>query len=141
MTLEDNVKDIQSTNINIRYIRHYKKGGVVFQEGSRGKEMYVINSGRIKIVKKDSKDTDQELSILESGDIFGEMALIDQGPRSATAIAVDDDTSLIELDRTRFMYLIRHQPEFALIVMGILCERVREKNAQYASLLELTDLF
>jgi CRP-like cAMP-binding protein len=122
-------------DMRFKFITEYHKDDVIFKEGSRGREMYVIYSGGVRIVKREEEERDTVLATLEPGELFGEMALIDDEPRSATAIAVDDDTKLISLDRARFMYLLRHEPEFALIVMGTLCERVREKNVQYSNLL------
>lgn len=122
--------------LNFRSISTYKNNDVIFQEGTRGREMYVVYSGKVQITKKDSSGIDKILSILDPGEIFGEMALIDQELRSATATAVEDDTKLIALDRARFMYLLRYEPEFGLIILEILCQRVREKNIQYTELLE-----
>jgi CRP/FNR family cyclic AMP-dependent transcriptional regulator len=123
-------------SMELRFIKDYRQGEVVFDEGSRGREMYVVHTGEVRIVKKDSSGKEAVLSVLGPGEIFGEMALLDQKPRSATAIAVKDGTRLVALDRTRFTYLLRHEPEFAFIVMETLCRRIREKNAQYAELLE-----
>ena len=123
-------------DLNFRSIRTYKKDEVIFEEGTRGREMYIVNSGKVRITKKDHSGKDRTLSVLETGEIFGEMALIDKGPRSATTIAVEDDTELIALDRARFMYLLRYEPEFGIIILETLSQRVREKNAQYTELLE-----
>ena len=117
------------------FITVFGRDEVVFEENSRGREMYVIHSGRVKISKSDEAGHETVLAILESGEMFGEMALVDQTPRSAAATAVEDDTRLVVLDRARFMYYLRYEPEFALLVMTTLCERIREKNAQYARLL------
>lgn len=121
-----------------QFVRPFNRNEVVFQEGSRGREMYVVYSGQVRISKKDSSGQETILALLGPGEIFGEMALIDQEPRSATVTVVEDDTKLVVLDRARFMYLLRNEPEFALIVMDILCQRVREKNVQYAHLLGKT---
>ena len=64
------------------------------------------------------------LATIEQGDFFGEMALIDGSPRSAAAIAAED-AQLIVLDESKFLYLLRHQPEFALVVMQKLCDGLR----------------
>ena len=135
---QENQVNSQLFNTTIRFISTYNEGDVVFQEGSRGREMYVIYSGQVRISKKDPTGHDTVLSVLGPGEIFGEMALIDQGQRSATITAIEDSTKLVVLDRTWFIYLLRHEPEFALIVMKTLCQRIREKNVQYAQLLEDT---
>jgi len=137
MTLEGNKpEESQLFDSQFRSITDYRKNEVIFQEGARGREMFVIYSGEVRISKKEPDGSEITLSTLKPGEFFGEMTLIDQSPRSATATALTDDTRLIVLDRARFMYLLRYEPEFALIVMETLCERIREKNEQYAHLLE-----
>ncbi len=123
-------------SMELRFLRDYRKDEVIFEEGSRGREMYVVHTGEVRVSRKDSAGKEAVLGVLLPGEIFGEMALLDQKPRSATAVATKDDTRLVALDRTRFTYLLRHEPEFAFIVMETLCRRIREKNAQYAELLE-----
>jgi CRP-like cAMP-binding protein len=74
------------------------------------------------------------LSTFKAGDFFGEMSLVDLSPRSATAIATEDDTQLLVLDTSKFLYLLRQQPEFALTIMQRLCQRLREANQTIADL-------
>lgn len=64
------------------------------------------------------------------------MALVDAAPRTATAIAEEDHTRLIVLDQSNFLYLISHQPAFALTVMHALCQRIRDRWTLYKGLLE-----
>ncbi len=127
--------DLQPSGPEHRFIRSYNRGEIVFEEGSRGKEMYVIYTGKVEISKKDAAGKEAVLAVLEPGEMFGEMALVDQQTRSATATAASEDTRLVTLDRTRFKYWLRHEPEFAFVVMETLCRRIREKNVQYARLL------
>ena len=68
------------------------------------------------------------LATVKAGDFFGEMALVDDSPRSATAIAEEDNTQLLVLDKDKFTYLLRHQPNFGLVVMSKLCRQLREAN-------------
>jgi CRP/FNR family cyclic AMP-dependent transcriptional regulator len=110
-----------------KFIQTYKKSEVVFSEGMAGKEMYIIYSGRVKLCRQR-----EVLTKMDTGDFFGEMALIDDSPRSATAIADKDDTQLIVLDKKKFTYLLRHQPDFALVVMSRLAERLRNANKALA---------
>ncbi len=107
-----------------RFIQAYIKDEVVFTENSPGKEMFIISSGKINLYK-DRQDRRILLATLSPGDFFGEMTLVDNSPRSATAIAAED-TQLIVLDEPKFFYLLRHQPEFALVMMQRLCEMVRQ---------------
>lgn len=111
-----------------KFIQTYQKSQIVFSEDSSGKEMYIIYKGRVKLFTQQPSGRRELLANLEAGDFFGEMALMDDSPRSATAIADEDNTKLVVLDQNKFTYLLRHQPDFALVVMGKLCERLREAN-------------
>jgi CRP-like cAMP-binding protein len=135
VTEKDKEPGLQPSGLEYRFIKSYNRGDVIFEEGSRGKEMYVIYTGQVQISKKDSAGKEALLAVLETGEMFGEMALVDQEPRSARAAAACDDTRLVALDRTRFKYWLRYEPEFAFVVMETLCRRIREKNVQYARLL------
>lgn len=110
-----------------KFLRTFAKSEAVFEENAPGNEMYVVHSGRVSLYKEQGRTL---LTTLGPGDFFGEMALVDDSPRSATAIADEDNTGLVALDRAKFLYLLRHQPEFALIVMEELCQRLRETTAQ-----------
>ena len=68
-------------------------------------------------------------------EFFGEMALVDAAPRSATATAMQDNTKLVVLDQTKFLYLVGQHPPFALVIMRVLCERIRTSNPLYSRLL------
>jgi CRP/FNR family transcriptional regulator, cyclic AMP receptor protein len=106
----------------------YKKADVIFSESSLGKEMYIVYAGRVGLYTRDTAERSKLLAIMEAGDFFGEMALVDDSPRSATAVAEEDGTQLLVLDKSKFTYLIRHQPDFALVVMAKLCRQLREAN-------------
>lgn len=108
------------------------RGEVLFRQGDRGREMYVIYSGKVALSVQAGEGTEAPIATLGPGEFFGEMSLIDGSPRSATATIDENGTRLIVLDRTRFEYIIRHEPEFALIVMQTLCERIRAGNPLYA---------
>lgn len=110
------------------FIHSYQKSEVVFSEGSLGKEMYIIYSGGVNLYIQQKSGRRKLLTSMGVGDFFGELALVDGGPRSETAVAAKDNTQLLILDKYRFTYLLRHQPDFALIVMGKLCARLRDKN-------------
>jgi CRP-like cAMP-binding protein len=115
-----------------RFVRVYRKSEIVFQEDSTGGEMYIVCSGRVKLCTRLGSAGETVLAILEPGEHFGEMALIDSSPRSATAVAEEDDTRLVVLDRAKFLYLVQQQPEFAFAMMETLSQRIREANLQLA---------
>jgi len=118
-----------------KFSRIYKKSECVFSEHSVGTEMYIIRSGTVKIYKERAPGKrPMLLSTLKAGEFFGEMALVDLSPRSATAVATEDNTQLLVLDTSKFLYLLRQQPEFALTIMQRLCERLRDANQTIADL-------
>ena len=111
-----------------KFRQSYRKSEVIFEEGSTGSEMYLIHSGRVLLSVRKNETQEVPLVTLNPGDFFGEMALMDDSPRSATASAVEDDTELIVMDRARFLFMVRQQPEFALSLMHTLCRRLRDMD-------------
>jgi len=94
--------------VRILHRRSYESGEVVFRQGDVGSGMYIVHSGRIRIVAEDPVRGEIQLSILEPGQCFGEMSLFDHGPRSASALAHEDSVlyglfegDLDQLERTR----------------------------------------
>jgi CRP/FNR family cyclic AMP-dependent transcriptional regulator len=103
-------------------VRHLKAGETIFKEGDPPTEVYVIQSGRVGI-----QLGNRLLDTIEANEIFGEMALIDDGPRSATAIAVTD-VALVPFSELQFLLLVTRKPAFALEVMRVLAHRLRAAN-------------
>jgi len=101
---------------------YLKPGETIFKEGETAKELYVIRSGQVEI-----QLGNRLLATLETNDIFGEMALIDSAPRSATAIA-KTDVALVPIPKKDFLALVSRAPTFALDVMSMLVRRLREAN-------------
>ena len=110
-----------------KFVRNYQKSEVIFSESNPGKEMYIIYKGKVGLYTKGQRGR-KLLATVAAGDFFGEMALVDDSCRSATAIAEEENTQLLVLDKNKFTYLLRHQPDFALVVMGKLCRQLREAN-------------
>ena len=104
-------------------IRNYKAGEVIFREGDPALEMFVIKSGTVEI-----RLGNRLLDTLGDLSIFGEMALIDRGPRSATAVAVTDST-LVPVAEKQFLLMVSRTPYFALNVMRVLVQRLRTSNS------------
>ena len=115
-------------------VKVYQSSDVIFEENSRGDEMYILRSGKVKLVLGYAKHGAEVCTIERPGEFFGEMALIDTSPRSATAIAEQDNTRLEVLSREDFLKTIRKHPEFALEVMGVLSKRMRLGNILYLEL-------
>jgi len=126
MTMAENKADeIEGLS---KFRQSYRKSEVIFKEGSTGSEMYLINRGRVLLSVRQKETQEVPLVVLNPGDFFGEMALVDDSPRSATASAVEDDTELIVMDRAKFLFMVRQQPEFALSLMHTLCRRLRDMD-------------
>jgi CRP/FNR family cyclic AMP-dependent transcriptional regulator len=109
-------------------INEYNVADVIFEEGSTGRELYVVLDGKIDIVK-DSGATRTTIVTLGKGEFFGEMAVIDGSSRSATAIAAAPKTKVMRINHARFVYLVSQQPAFALMIMDALSKRLRASNA------------
>jgi len=103
-------------------ISEYKAGETIFREGDRGSEFYVIQRGRVRILSGN-----RLLETLGENEIFGEMALIDDSPRSATA-AAETDVAVAPVTEEQYLFLVRHTPFFALKVLRVLAQRLRAQN-------------
>jgi len=114
-------------NFPDKFLRIYKKGDVVFREGNTGSHMYVIVSGEIQVSRLVNGE-ETHLTSIGKGEIFGEMALIENLPRSATATATQDDTHLLEIDHALFVYLVAQQPVFALVIIKAMSKRLRPQD-------------
>ncbi|MEO0292772.1 MAG: cyclic nucleotide-binding domain-containing protein [candidate division WOR-3 bacterium] len=116
---------MEKVNESIGYERELKKGEVLFKEGDTGEEMYLIRSGKIRIVKE-IEGKSKTLAIIGEGEFFGEMALLDKSPRSASAIA-ETDVKLIIVDREAFLNSVNKNP-FIKYIIETLTNRLRKTN-------------
>ncbi|WP_028973670.1 Crp/Fnr family transcriptional regulator [Spirochaeta cellobiosiphila] len=115
-------KDVLAQNC-----REYQKDEIVFDEGQEGKEMFIILSGSVTILKKTSADAYKELITLNKGDMFGEMALIEQKKRSAMARA-EETTKLLVLNEAAFFSFLESNPSFSIKIIKVLADRLRGAN-------------
>jgi CRP/FNR family transcriptional regulator, cyclic AMP receptor protein len=102
--------------------RSLKAGSVIFREGDEANELFVIKSGQVRI-----QIGNRTVTELGQDSIFGEMALIDNEPRSASAIAITD-VELVPVSEKQFLFLVSQTPYFALKVMRVLAQRLRVTN-------------
>jgi CRP-like cAMP-binding protein len=116
-----------------RFGKEFPKGTELFREGETGKEMYVIQSGKVAISKR-VRDVEKVLAVLGPGEFFGEMAIISNKPRNASA-AVQDDARLLVIDSKTFEAMIRGNAEIAVRMIKKLAERLSEADAQIENLL------
>jgi CRP/FNR family cyclic AMP-dependent transcriptional regulator len=116
-----------------RFGREFPAGTVVFKEGDTGNEMYVIQSGKVNITKK-AREVEKVLVTLGPGAFFGEMAIINQKPRSASAVVLEDARLLVIGPKT-FDAMIRGNSEIAVRMIKILAQRLQEADEQIENLM------
>ncbi len=114
-------------------IRLYPKNTMIFSESEPGDELYIIQKGTVKITKIVG-DKEVLLAMLKSGDIFGEMALLENKPRSASAIAYDDITLMVA-NRANFQRMVQTQPQLITRLTQLLAERIWSMYRQLANII------
>jgi CRP-like cAMP-binding protein len=108
--------------------RNYKKGETIVKEGEQAVAFFIVTKGKVEIAAGAGQKR-QKLNDLSSGGVFGEMALLDGGPRVATVKAVDDTVCLV-LSRWDFVAELRTNPQIAVAMLPILSKRLREVEAK-----------
>jgi CRP-like cAMP-binding protein len=102
----------------------FAAGQYVFKAGDPGETMYIVTEGEVEVVGESAT-----LETAGPGSIVGELALIDDEPRSASVVA-KTNCRLVAIDRRRFVYMVQETPLFALSVMKILADRLRKTSAR-----------
>lgn len=112
--------------------RVYGEGEFIFKEGDEGDRMYVIQSGRVRITKK-TPSGDITIATLGSGEIFGEMALFDRLPRSATARALDE-ARILSIDKKKLFQTIDRDPTLVFKTLESMSRRIRRLDEEFTKL-------
>jgi CRP/FNR family transcriptional regulator, cyclic AMP receptor protein len=120
-----------------RFGRTIPTGTVLFREGDPGEHMYVIQSGRVQLTRR-VRGRDTHLAALPPGEFFGEMAIVNNQPRTATATVIED-AQLLLIDARTFEAMIRGNSEIAVRFIKKLAARLAQANQQVEMLL-LADL-
>jgi CRP-like cAMP-binding protein len=106
--------------------KDYKDGDNIFEENSIGREMYIILTGKVKVIKeRDGVET--TLATLEEGEFFGEMSLFDNNPRSATVKALGN-IKLLEINQKNFLKKISRDPSLAFRMLEKMSQRIRKTD-------------
>ena len=119
---------------NLLIDRKFPKDAVIFEEGSVGDYMYLIRDGQVKVTKMSDDGREKILEMLEPGDFFGEMSLLDREPRSAS-IKTTSACLLLALSRQDFLDLLRQNPDASMEMIRVMSHRIRETDEQIRGLL------
>ncbi len=114
--------------------RSYKIGDTIFTEGARGEHAYLIKSGEVKITKTGKDDYQRTIATVKKGQIIGEMALIDDAPRAATAIALDN-TDVLVISKEEFQKRLSNSDQVISLLLQTFTNRLRQQAQQ---IIELT---
>lgn len=106
-----------------------KKGSVIFRKGDIGAKLYAVRAGVVRISAPSEEGKDAIFNLVVPGELFGEIAFLDGGQRTADAVAIDN-CELMVIERRDFIPLLRDDPEVALRLIKILCARLRRTSEQ-----------
>jgi CRP-like cAMP-binding protein len=113
----------------VRFARIYQQGEIIFSEYEPGDSFYLIQGGRVKI-SKIVGDIEKTIDILQPPEIFGEMAILEGAPRSATAQAVDQ-AKVLEFNRANFEVLMMGNPQIALRLLKLFTKRIWDQKRRF----------
>jgi len=112
-----------------RFSRTFRQGEIIFAEFEPGDNFYLIQSGRVQLVKI-TGDMERTLDILQPSEMFGEMAILENSPRSATAIALDE-VKVLEFNSQNFEILLLGNPQIALKLLKMFCKRIYDSKRRF----------
>lgn len=109
----------------------FEKGGIIFREGDPGESMLEVYTGKVGVYSGYKTPEEKLLMEYYPDDYFGEMGLIDHAPRSATAVAMEDNTCVGEITEENFADFFRENPSRVLMVMQTLSHNLRFRTNEY----------
>lgn len=109
----------------------FKKDEVIFRQGDESRTMFEIRSGKVGIYANYRTEKEKQLAVLEPGETFGEMGLIENLPRSASAVALADDTEVEEIGAAEFSDYFEEKPVQVFLLVKQLSHRLRETSKNY----------
>lgn len=118
-----------TADLFFKYGRTYKAKQIIIREGDFGREVYLIIAGKVVVTEKVNKGSYRVLNSLGPGEIFGEMALLEQAPRSATLIAAMP-TKLLALSPENFEKIFKSHPRWAFKILTALGKRIQHSFIQ-----------
>ncbi len=111
--------------------QHCLPGKAIIYEGDFSQELYILMSGRVRIAKDYGGPHERTLAVLTQGDFFGDMAIFESAPRSATAVA-EEESELLALSAEKFKQTIYQKPEMVFDIFRELSERLRRREERVA---------
>ena len=115
-----------------RFAKNFEPGSVIISEYEPGDCFYLIQSGRVQLVKC-VNGKKKNLDILMPGEFFGEMAILENTPRSATCVAIDK-VEVLEFNKQNFEILITGNPQIAMILIKLFCKRIYDQKRRFKTL-------
>ena len=112
-----------------RFAKKYEPGQVIISEFEPGDCFYLIQAGQVQLVKCVNGST-KNLDILKPGEFFGEMAILDNSPRSATCMAAGN-VECLEFNKENFQLLITGNPQIALVLLKLFCKRIYDQKRRF----------
>jgi len=125
-------EDLQAIS-DLAVTRHYAKNTLVICEGDRSDSLYIVLSGKVKVFLNDEEGKEVTLNIQGEGEYFGELAMLDDAPRSATVMTLEE-TRLAVVSKSAFDECLESNPKIALTVIRGLARRLRELTENVRSL-------
>lgn len=120
-----------------RFAKTYEPGSVIISEYEPGETFYLIESGSVQLVKC-VNGSRKNMDILHAGEFFGEMAILENSPRSATCVAIDK-VEVLEFNKANFEVLMTGNPQMALILLKLFCKRIYDQKRRL-KILVISDL-
>lgn len=128
-----NKKELQALSQSCQE-RTYSAGSTIMAQGDSGVGLYVLKSGKVKITRAANPDrAEEELGIVSAPDVLGEMSLLDELPRSASVVVLEDVDALV-LPVWEFRTVLRNHPDIALKLLSVLSRRLRKSEARHQDL-------
>ena len=109
----------------------FKKGDVIFHEGDNGDSFFQIESGKVAVITDYGKENEKQLTEMEAGQFFGELAAVEGYHRSATVIAAEDNTTVTEITQQEMNSFFDENPDKIILVMKNISGRIRELTKDY----------
>jgi len=113
--------------------RRYRRGEIIFQKDDPGNSLFIVARGNVRIYVPSAQGADLTLAVLGPGNFFGDLALLDGRPRSASAAALSD-TNVVILERSDFVAVIQTRPKAVMSILAVIVSRLRETDEMASDL-------